>query len=182
MRQRDTRYRIVRGGLGALFLLVSVSLLVSAGCSSSWRAASVSRPAGDVARETAPTSRYRLRLGTEDELQFNVHIWGQVANPGLYSVPDGTDLVSLISLAGGPTDDAKLTEVILVRGESSRMTSFAVNLQGVMSSGARESIPILEPGDTVIVPAKVFHTLFRFTGILSVAALIANVIVTAATR
>ena len=172
----------MRGGFAALLLLASISVLGSTGCSSSWKAAGRSRPTGDVAREAAPTSQYRLRLGTEDELQFNVHIWGQVGNPGLYSVADGTDLVSLISLAGGPMEDAKLTEVILVRENGGRVSSFAVNLRDLMSSSAQERIPVLEPGDTVIVPAKWSHSLFRFSGILSVAALIANVIVTAATR
>jgi polysaccharide export outer membrane protein len=135
-----------------------------------------------VSEEKGPVSQYRLRLGTEDELQFNVHVWGQVNKPGLYAVPDGTDLVSLISLAGGPTDDAKLSHVVVVRAAGSTGGSVTVDLRSYVKSGNRGEIPVLGPGDTVVVPAKFSYSLFRFSGILSVAALIANVIVTASIR
>jgi protein involved in polysaccharide export with SLBB domain len=105
-----------------------------------------------------------------------------VNKPGLYAVPDGTDLVSLISLAGGPTDDAKLARVVLVRGRESTAGSFTVDLQDFLNSGKRRDVPVLGPGDTVMVPAKFSHNLFRFSGILSVVVLVANVVVTASRR
>ena len=41
-------------------------------------------------------------LGTDDQLLIKVNVWGFVAKPGQYLVPSGTDLISLISFAGGP--------------------------------------------------------------------------------
>jgi polysaccharide biosynthesis/export protein len=143
---------------------------------------STPRPVVDADKELGPTSQYHLRLGTEDELQFDVQVWGQVNKPGLYAVPDGTDLISLISLAGGPTDDAKLANVVLVRGGRSTAGHLTVDLEAYFSSGNRTQIPVLGPGDTVLVPAKFSHHLFRFSGILSVAVLVANVIVNATRR
>lgn len=160
-------------------VLATICALGPIGCSASRSRLGTAEPIADIGKEQGSTSQYRLSLGTEDQLQFNVHVWGQVNKPGLYVVADGTDLISLISLAGGPTDDAKLANIVLVRTEGSRPGRFTVNLETYFSSGSRTQIPILGPGDTVMVPAKYSHYLLRFSGILSVAALIANVVVNA---
>lgn len=159
-----------------------ICALCMVGCSGSQRGLTTAQPAVDVTQEQGPVSQYRLRLGTEDELQFNVCIWGQVNKPGLYAVPDGTDLISLISMAGGPTDDAKLSQVVVVRAAGRAEGSLTIDLRSYVRSGNRGQIPMLGPGDTVVIPAKFSYSLFRFSGILSVAALIANVIVTASIR
>ena len=122
-------------------------------------------------------SQYYLRLGTEDALQFYVHVWGQVGKPGLYLVSDGTDVIGLLSLAGGPTEDAKLQKITLVRTVAGRKGTIAVDLKHYTDSGDYSNIPILEPGDTVVVPSTFWHKVLRFGSILSVTALIANVIV-----
>ncbi|MBM4162658.1 MAG: hypothetical protein FJ217_16365 [Ignavibacteria bacterium] len=44
-----------------------------------------------------------------------VNIWGFVQKPGRYEVPSSTDLIQLISYAGGPVQYAKLDEVKLTR-------------------------------------------------------------------
>ncbi len=57
-------------------------------------------------------------LGEQDELLIKVNIWGFVQNPGQYMVPNGTDLISLISFAGGPREQAKLNKVKLIRNQA----------------------------------------------------------------
>ncbi len=54
-------------------------------------------------------------LGDEERLEMVVAIWGQVRNPGEHRVPYNTNLVELISAAGGPTDKARLDKVQLTR-------------------------------------------------------------------
>ena len=54
-------------------------------------------------------------LRSSGQLKIQVQIWGHVRNPGLYIVPDNIDLLSLVSLAGGPTESARLGDVKLVR-------------------------------------------------------------------
>jgi hypothetical protein len=46
-----------------------------------------------------------IRSGVE-KLKMNTYILGQVAKPGLYVVPDDTDFLTLMALAGGPREDA----------------------------------------------------------------------------
>jgi hypothetical protein len=54
-------------------------------------------------------------LGKEDELLIRVNIWGFVLKPGQYMVPKDTDLISLISFAGGPLEQAKMKTVKIIR-------------------------------------------------------------------
>ena len=59
-------------------------------------------------------------LGSEEKLEMEVHIWGEVKNPGKYRVNYDTDMLELISIAGGPTADANLTHVQLTRPRITR--------------------------------------------------------------
>ncbi len=47
--------------------------------------------------------------------QIVVHIWGEVKLPGEYRVSDGTDVLGIISKAGGPTEFSRLSKVRLTR-------------------------------------------------------------------
>ena len=56
------------------------------------------------------------------ELTMQVNIWGSIRNPGRYEIPSSTDLVQLVSFAGGPNVDASLDNVRvthMVRRDSS---------------------------------------------------------------
>lgn len=121
--------------------------------------------------------RYYLSLGTEDALMIKVFIWGQVELPGVYEVPDGTDLIAALSLAGGPTDHAKLTEVRIIRSEASEPEVLKVNVKKYMETGDINLIPVLKPGDTVVVSGTVFRMFARFASFVSQLAIVANVIV-----
>jgi len=155
----------------ALFLLLSALWQPCAYCQ---EGTDLQEPA---AQDDLRRSQYQLRLGTEDQLQFYVHIWGQVNKPGLYLVSDGTDVVALVSLAGGPTEGARLNKVSLVRSGRSSHGVVGVDLKKYAAGGDPSKIPVLEPGDTVIVPSTFWQRFMRFGTILSVAALFANVIV-----
>jgi len=54
-------------------------------------------------------------LGTEEKLEMIVHVWGEVEKPGEYQVSYDTNILELISKAGGPTDYANLSKVRLSR-------------------------------------------------------------------
>jgi NADH:ubiquinone oxidoreductase subunit F (NADH-binding) len=49
------------------------------------------------------------------EITMQVNVWGFVQKPGRYEIPISTDLVELLSYAGGPMQYAKLDEVKIVR-------------------------------------------------------------------
>ncbi|MBN1482202.1 SLBB domain-containing protein [candidate division KSB1 bacterium] len=69
-----------------------------------------------VSQEQSKSSDYIL--GDEERLEMIVAIWGEVQKPGEHRVPYNTTLVELISIAGGPTRNAKLARVQLTRQAS----------------------------------------------------------------
>ena len=51
------------------------------------------------------------------DVMMQVNIWGFVAKPGRYEVPATTDLIQLISLAGGPQLYSRMEKVKITRFE-----------------------------------------------------------------
>jgi len=52
-------------------------------------------------------------FGTEQQLEMIVHVFGEVRKPGEYRVPNDTNILELISKAGGPTQYSKLRKTRL---------------------------------------------------------------------
>ena len=102
-----------------------------------------------------------IYLGEGDELLMNVQIWGQVKNSGLYSLPEESDITTLISLAGGPTEHADLSGIKVIRKGVEKDSLFTINLKKSLLGGEKEKT-MLEPGDIVeIMPSK-FHSFSTF--------------------
>ncbi len=109
-------------------------------------------------------------LGTDDQLLIKVNIWGFVAKPGQYLVPSDTDLISLISFAGGPRDGAKLSSIKLIRTKNSTDSTkviMSVNVKEFIKKGEESLIPQLQPGDTIIVSGSTWYHIGNFLGFVT---------------
>ncbi len=86
---------------------------------------------------------------------IDVNLWGQVGKPGKYYVPYNTDLVSLLSIAGGPATSAKLDDIRIIRYARADTTVVEkvvrVDIEKFIETG-EQNFPLLIRGDTVIVP------------------------------
>ncbi len=118
---------------------------------------------------------YYLSPGADNQLLIKVNVWGEVSKPGIVEVPDNTNLLSLLSMAGGPTENAKLSKVKIVRNFSENRI-FTVNVKDCVRNGKAEQIPMIKPGDTVIVPRNSFHSVSRYITFVYNLAVIASVI------
>jgi hypothetical protein len=81
------------------------------------------------------------------------YVWGQVRNPGAYSFIASPDIVELLSAGGGPTQDANLRQVVLIRAVTQKR--MRIDLQKMMSSG---QVLRLAPGDVVIVSSSAWYS------------------------
>ncbi len=109
-------------------------------------------------------------LGTDDQLLIKVNIWGFVAKPGQYLVPSETDLISLISFAGGPREGAKLNNIKLIRAKKSKEskeTIINIDVKKFIKSGEESLIPQLQPGDTIIVSGSTWYHFSNFIGFIT---------------
>ena len=125
--------------------------------------------------ERPGAAKYYISLGPEDELMMKINVWGNVAKPGQYLVPSGTDLIALLSYAGGPTESARISDVRIVRAGGKEKVVLSVDINKYLETGDASFVPTLMPGDTIIVPATVLHMFSRFVSFVSQTAIIANV-------
>ena len=96
-------------------------------------------------------------LGDQDQVLMAVNVWGVVNKPGQYMVPLETDLVSLLSYAGGPQEDARIKGIKLVRSVSDSSKVFEIDVNNFVNHGDLKENPVLRPGDTIVVSGTTFH-------------------------
>lgn len=110
----------------------------------------------------SPGAKYYVYLGETGELQIKVSIWGEIATPGVYSIPDGTDLATLLSLAGGPLKSANLSRVDVIHSFPSPSVT-TLSLSDFFKTGNRSNIPVMKPGDMVRIKSTLFSKIKGFT-------------------
>jgi polysaccharide export outer membrane protein len=87
-------------------------------------------------------------------VEFNsqrVYVMGQVNNPGRYSFPTIPDLVTVLSEAGGPTETALLSEVMIIGAEAGAERQ-VVDLERYLRDADPGALPPLKTGDKIFVP------------------------------
>ncbi|WP_420383821.1 polysaccharide biosynthesis/export family protein [Novosphingobium sp.] len=87
-------------------------------------------------------------------LQFSVS--GKVKSPGTFTPGRYVNVLEALSMAGGPGDFANLSDVTILRKTGDRLTAIKVRLNDVLKGNPTgqdlSGLPVLESGDTVIVP------------------------------
>jgi polysaccharide export outer membrane protein len=83
---------------------------------------------------------------------FKVYVTGLVRSPGVYRLRSETNVVQMISLAGGFTDWANSKKILIVRKEEGREKRIKINYKRIMAGKDLDSNIILKSGDTIIVP------------------------------
>lgn len=91
-------------------------------------------------------------------------VLGEVQRPGVYVDEGGSRLLEILARAGGPTDDAKLTNVALVRPatETSPARTALLNLELALKSGELDQNPALQRGDVIYVPRTTIANVAQF--------------------
>lgn len=123
---------------------------------------------------------YSGTMNEQDQLKIYTYIWGQVQKPGLYIVPDDTNLLTLISLAGGPTENAKLKAIRIVRqGADNKKEIIWVDLKKYVENSTETiDIPKLMPGDTIIISGTSFYAFSKVADFMSKVAITLGVYTT----
>jgi len=121
-------------------------------------------------------------------VNFRVQLWGYVRYPGFYIIPAGTSINELLSLAGGPMEDANLSDIRVVKlKEGSQTVMMKYNYNDlVWEDNIKTQIKYtrLEAGDIIVVPGEpryfVREDIAFYLGILtalaSLAALVLSII------
>lgn len=106
-------------------------------------------------------------LGADNRLEMVVFIIGEVKEPGEYRVLDTTNVLELVSKAGGPTEYGSLSNVSIRRalrppgdagGQPAGRDRIQVNLSDYLAGKTASRPPTLVPGDVVTVSAGGYRT------------------------
>ncbi len=83
-------------------------------------------------------------------------IWvsGDVKIPGKYSFGQPVNVWEAIREAGGPNPTASLDAVRIIKDRTRGGSTTVVDVSAALEGGSVEKLPGLDPGDTIIVPAK----------------------------
>jgi len=81
----------------------------------------------------------------------SIFMFGAIARPGPIPMDKQIDLMSAIAQSGGPTADANLKSVQIVRRNGTRVTRMKVNLNDYINKANVSANPNLYAGDTVIL-------------------------------
>ena len=110
------------------------------------------------------------------EITITVNLWGQILRPGRYEVISTTDLVQLISFAGGPQQYANMDEVRVMRFEKvdgrDTVQEYLVDMEHIKTPNP---FP-LKPGDTVIIKPSAWLAVRDAFSVVTTAAIISGAI------
>jgi len=98
-------------------------------------------------------------------------VGGEVGKPGKYDWRGEVTLTQAIAMAGGFTDAAKHSQVLLFRRVSDQWTEARIiNVKKMMSSRNLEEDPVLQPGDMLFIPKNALSKIKPFLPTSSVGA------------
>ena len=83
---------------------------------------------------------------------FKVSVIGQVTKPGRYELKSWATVLDSLAMAGGFTEFAARSRVVVLRAEGRRMKRIPFNYDKMNSDGGEQMNFVLRPGDIVLVP------------------------------
>lgn len=112
---------------------------------------------------TRLASQYRgvapqVTVSVKTPAGLQVSVIGKVRSPGTLTPGRYITLVEALALAGGPTEFADVSNIVIIRSKDGQNSVVPGKLTGLLkgrpsaSDLAPGGIPVLQPGDTVIVP------------------------------
>lgn len=132
--------------LKQIFLKVSILLMV---CNPAYGAGSFYQSAANQ-----QSAGHDFISGAQvGDVLIKINLWGAVHKPGIHRVPSKTDLLSLMSYAGGPKDNAILDEITIKRDVGKTRKLITVNLEELVKGASHHHIE-LAPNDVIVIPAS----------------------------
>ncbi|MDG0815480.1 SLBB domain-containing protein [Bdellovibrio svalbardensis] len=133
-------------------------------------------------------SEYIFRSSQKESL-ITVQLMGAVNKPGIYYVPQNTDLLKLITLAGGSTTAGDVSEVLVRKQEpkswdevkskaiNEYQGAYEVNAEKIIKYGGARQLKLAQD-DFVYVPQKSTWVSGEATKTITVVSLVAGIVLT----
>lgn len=162
-----------------LFLITFFLFIFQIGFSQIFDTNNAPTPAQLEALKNQTSTSYYNFMGTGSDIKIEVNLWGFVPKPGIYNIPYTTDLVTLLSIAGGPIPSSRLDEIKIIRllpEDSTGTKIITINVEEYLQTGDRSKIPTLKPGDTIFVAGSAMSVFSTVMAVVRDIALVLNTI------
>jgi polysaccharide export outer membrane protein len=100
----------------------------------------------------------QVSVSVAESASQKVTVEGEVKTPGVYQMRGRTTLMQAIAMAGGPSDEADLHKVAVIRETEGQRKAAVVDYQAVRSG--RGGDPVIEGNDVVVVDSSTTKTLW----------------------
>ena len=108
-----------------------------------------------IASSESIKNKYEYVTGDDGLIKFRVNVIGHVKDPGSYLVPDGCDLITALSYAGGPLEGSKLDKVMIY---SQTNDPRLINLSNILDDDdLSNNFILLYPNDTIYLKQTNFN-------------------------
>ena len=87
-------------------------------------------------------------------LGLKVFMLGEVAQPGVHSLAGGSRLTQAIVAAGGYTDHARTSKMVVIRETDKGIERIHLDIRDIVEGGHHEQDLPLQPGDMIHIPRK----------------------------
>ena len=101
--------------------------------------------------------------GEDGVPRMSINIWGHVKYPGTYLVYDGIDVLTCLSMAGGPLQGANLSSISILSGNGS---SKIIDLDELLETNNISSVQ-LKPKDTISIKQKTGSLILNRSNIIN---------------
>jgi len=81
-----------------------------------------------------------------------VYVMGEVFKPGAFETKEGASFYDILANAGGPTRFAETRQIRILRADGSVIP---FDLQAYVDGPNKKALPVIIPGDAILVPEKV---------------------------
>jgi protein involved in polysaccharide export with SLBB domain len=99
-------------------------------------------------------------MGPEGDV---IYVYGSVITPGTFPIAAARNVLQAVIAAGGPTADANVGAIRVVRPGPVQARVFKVDLNDYTHDGVLFANVPLQPGDTVTVPKSDSQAVWRYT-------------------
>lgn len=116
---------------------------------------------------------YQVRVDNFSESnEVRVRIWGEIKNPGIYLVPEHVTLIDILAIAGGPTESADLSQIIVNSMQKDRADKNIIDLEYFFETGKFEIKPVIADETVIIISKskkqKFFDSLPKILNVLNI--------------
>ena len=116
-----------------------------------------------------PNTAVRYFTDEDSNVRMWINIWGHVNKPGNYLVYSTTDVITILTMAGGLKSGAAIDKIKLFREIPDKYgdQTYIINMEEFIKTGERQYFPVVLPNDAFYVPQKVSSYILSNVGLIN---------------